>query len=88
MNEVIDRKQCRHKMPNKFISDGKSIKNKKNIANAFNIYFVSIGTDMAAKLPDTEGYKKYLELPEIEKFPLREMDEEDEMKKQRINKIS
>ena len=69
LNEMINRKQCRHKMPNKFIIDGKSVKNKKNIANAFNVYFASIGTDMAAKLPTTEGYEEYLQLPEIEKIP-------------------
>ena len=62
LNEVIDRKQCRHKMQNKFIIDGKSVKNKKNIVNAFNVYFASIATDMAAKLPTTEGYEEYLEL--------------------------
>ena len=67
-------------MPNKFIIDGKSVKNKKNVANAFNVYFASIGTDIAAKLPTTEGYEEYLQLPERDKFKLREMDEEDVMK--------
>ena len=90
LNEVIDRKQCRHKMSNKFIIDGKSVKNKKNITNAFNVYFASIGTDMPAKLPTTEGYEEYLQLPEIEKFKLREMDEEDVMKimKNQLAKLS
>ena len=60
LNELIDRKQCRHKMPNRFIIDGESVRNKKNIAQAFNIYFSSIGTDMAKEIPDTPGYETYL----------------------------
>ena len=60
LNELIDRKQCRHKMPNRFIIDGESVRNKKNIAQAFNIYFSSIGTDMANEIPDTPGYETYL----------------------------
>ena len=38
LNELIDRKQCRHNMPNRFIIDGKSVRDKKNTAEAFNIY--------------------------------------------------
>ena len=34
-------------MPNRFIIDGKSVRDKKNIAQAFNSYFCSIGTEMA-----------------------------------------
>ena len=29
LNELIDRKQCRHNMPNRFIIDGKSVRDKK-----------------------------------------------------------
>jgi len=79
LNEVVDRKQCRHKMPNKFIIDGKSIKSKKNIANAFNAYFASIGTDMADKLPNTIGYEQYLKQPGKDQFRLRAMEEEEVM---------
>ena len=60
LNELIDRKQCRHKMPNRFIIDGKSVRNKRNIATAFNVYFSSIGSEMAEKIPDTQGYETYL----------------------------
>ena len=59
LNELIDRKQCRHNMPNRFIIDGKLVR-KKNIAEAFNIYFCSIGTEMADALPDVTGYETYL----------------------------
>ena len=60
LNEVIDRKQCRHKMPNIFIIDGVHIRNKKNIANAFNAYFASIWKEMADQLPDEAGFEEYL----------------------------
>ena len=56
LNELIDRKQCRHKMPNRFVIDGQSVRNKKNIANAFNVDFSSIGTEMAEQLPEVAGY--------------------------------
>ena len=42
LNELIDRKQCSHNMPNRLIIDGKSVRDKKNIAEAFNSYFCSI----------------------------------------------
>lgn len=60
INEVIDRKQCRAKMPSEFISNGCTIKGNRNIANGFNDYFASIGTDMADSIPDKEGFDKYL----------------------------
>ena len=51
LNELIDRKQCRHKMPNRFIIDGQSVRNKKNIVNAFNVYFSSF----FFRMPPTDG---------------------------------
>ena len=80
INELIDRKQCRHKMPNRFIIDGKSVRDKKNIAEAFNIYFSSIGTDMANQIPDTPGYESYLETNRSWVFELSEMTEEGVLK--------
>ena len=46
LNEVVDRKQCKHRIPNRFIINGCSIRNRKNITNAFNNYFASIGQDI------------------------------------------
>lgn len=43
INEVIDRKQCRHKIPTTFIHNGKAINKPKEVSNAFNDYFVGIG---------------------------------------------
>ena len=81
LNELIDRKQCRHKMPNRFVIDGKSVRNKKNIATAFNIYFSSIGSEMAEKIPNTQGYKQYLKSRSIwQIFNLEELCEDSVMK--------
>ena len=60
INEVSDRKCCKHKMPGTFKDCGKVITGEKDIANGFNKYFASIGTDMANSLPTADGYKKYL----------------------------
>ena len=43
LNRVADRKQCRHRIPDRFIINGENIRSKKNIASAFNAYFASIG---------------------------------------------
>ena len=43
INEIIDPKQCKHKLPNRFVINGQTIRNKTNIAKAFNEYFASIG---------------------------------------------
>ena len=63
-------------MPNRFIIDGKSVRDKKNIAQAFNSYFCSIGTEMADALPDVPGYEKYLEKSTLRSFEQHEVTEE------------
>ena len=60
MNEVIHRKQTRHRMPSRFIVGGKSIRDKKNISMAFNRSFAAIREQMADSLPDILGYDTYL----------------------------
>ena len=77
LNKLIDRKQCRHNMPNIFIIDGKSVRDKKNIAEAFNIYFSSIGTEMADALPNVTGYETYLKKSTWGTFDLHEVSEDD-----------
>ena len=47
-------------MPSRFIVDGKSIRDEKNISMAFNCYFAAIGEQMADSLPDILGYETYL----------------------------
>ena len=60
INEVSDKKRCKHKMPGTFKDNGKTITGEKEIAEGFNKYFASIGTDMANSLPTVDGYKEYL----------------------------
>jgi hypothetical protein len=43
MNEVIDRKQTKHKFPSTFVKDGKKYNSKQEIANLYNKYFATIG---------------------------------------------
>ena len=37
INEIIDRKQCKHKLPNRFVINGQTVQNKTNIATALNV---------------------------------------------------
>ena len=47
-------------MPDRFIIDGVNIGNKKNIANALNYYFASIGEQMADRMPSENGFEEYI----------------------------
>ena len=64
-------------MPSNFIVNGKTVQNKKNIANAFNNYFASIGKSMADDLPTVDGYEEYLRSSYIEEFFLLAVDEKE-----------
>ena len=75
VNEVVDRKQIRHKMPDTFIINDRPVTKKKDIANAFNDYFASIGTDMANDLPTVDGYEKYLDLELFHRFQIQPVEE-------------
>ena len=77
LNEIVDRKQCKHRIPIRFIIDGCSVCNKKNIANAFNNYFASIGKDMADSLPDVPGYEDHLNGLKFDTMWLRSLEEEE-----------
>ena len=63
LNRVADRKQCKHRIPDRFIVNGKNIRNKKNIARAFNAYFSSIGKYMANSIPNIEGFEDHVQYP-------------------------
>ena len=60
LNEVIDRKQCRKKIPKNFEVCKNKLTQPSRIANGFNDYFASIGTEMAEAQPNMEGFDKYL----------------------------
>ena len=40
INEIIDRKQCKHKLPNRFLINGQTVRNKTNI-----VYLVRVAPD-------------------------------------------
>ena len=58
--DMIDRKQCGHKIPTTFNNDGKIILNAKDVSNLFNDYFTCIGENMANSMPSVHGYENYL----------------------------
>ena len=60
LNEVVDRKQIKFRIPEKFNINGRCITDQKQIADAFNHYFATIGSNMANQLPNREGYKDYV----------------------------
>ena len=39
LNEIVDRKQCKHRIPNRFIIDGCSVRNKKKHCKCFQQLF-------------------------------------------------
>ena len=60
LNEVVDRKQLKLRIPEKFNINGRCVTQPTQIANAFNSYFASISSQMANSIPAQEGYKSYL----------------------------
>ena len=55
LNEVVDRKQIKFRIPEKFNINGRCITDQKQIADTFNHYFATIGSNMANQLPNQEG---------------------------------
>ena len=60
LNEVVDRKQLKHRNPERFTNAGKSITKPMAIADGLNKYFAMIGQKMADTIPDTEGYQQHV----------------------------
>ena len=55
LNEVVDRKQLKHRIPERFTNAGKSITQPMAIVDCFNKYFATIGQKMAHTIPNIEG---------------------------------
>ena len=51
LNDIIKRKQNSANIPSEFVSDGKIIKGKSDVANGFNDFFVNIGPNLAKQIP-------------------------------------
>ena len=81
INEVVDRKKSKHKMPNSFKVKDEIISGDKNIANAFNQYFTSIGTDMANSLPSEDSFQEFLSFYTEDVFHIQQVEQE------RVSKI-
>ena len=76
INEVIDRKQLRQKIPSSFTNGENKVTDKKEISNLFNKYFASIGKKMAESQPDVDGYELHLKMASS-KFHLRKVSKEE-----------
>jgi hypothetical protein len=77
INEVIDRKQSKHSIPETFQGKTTDIKGFEAIASEFNSYFASIGSKMASTIPETSGFEKYVEIHDKCKLTFRELKEEE-----------
>ena len=73
------------KFPDHLVIDGKQITDQKAISNAFNIYFVNVGPNLAAKikLPNSKSFNNCLRNPTSNKFNLACTKEEKHPKKYR-----
>ena len=60
MNEIVDCKQQKHKIPDRFNIKGKTVTQPLEISNTFNHYFATIGKNMANKIPLHNGYESYV----------------------------
>ena len=55
INDLIGKKKVNNNMfPKNIFHDGKEVSSKREIANVFNTFFSSIGSDLASKIPDSE----------------------------------
>ena len=77
LNRVADRKQCKHRIPDRFIINGKNLQSKKNIASALNAYFASIGKDMADSIPDIEGFEDHVQYTQQQAIHIKPLDIEE-----------
>ena len=60
LNKAVDRKQLKHRNPEKFNINGRCVTQLTPIANVSNSYFASIGSQMADSIPTQDGYQSYL----------------------------
>ena len=72
INKMLHKQTKKTKFPHHFVIDGKQITDQKAISNAFNNYFVNIGSNLAAniKLPNSKSIKNCLRNPSSHKFNL------------------
>ena len=59
INTILNRGKSKSKVPENFVIDGNNITNPKEIANAFNDFFVNIGSNLASEMPDLSSRIKF-----------------------------
>ena len=75
-NKALGRGKTGKKFPKSFLVKGEEISGDENIANAFNEFFVSIGSELASKFNTNQDYEKYVK-PSKYIFFWRKVTEED-----------
>ena len=61
LNEIINKRKTRSKMPSTFIHNNQEISDPFRIANKFYEYFTNVGPSLASKLPNSRiPYETYL----------------------------
>ena len=61
INEVINKRNSKKSLPNKFYQGNEEITDPVNIAETFNKYFVDVGPNLAQKIPKpAKPFKTYL----------------------------
>ena len=58
VNTVINKKMCPNELPKNFECNGEDISDTSIIANKFNTFFATIGSNLANALPAVEGASK------------------------------
>ena len=59
-NKALGRGNKSQSFPKTFIVNGTEIQGDENLANAFNDFFVSVGTSLADKFELTDNFKQYV----------------------------
>ena len=70
MKNILNKLKSKSVHPNMFLIDGHQVRNMTSIANKFNEYFTSVGSNLANAI-DTRGkpaYTSYLRVPSITTF--------------------
>lgn len=63
INSILNRGKTKSKLPENIVIDGSDVSDPKQIANAFNNFFINVGKNLASSMPDLSSrvsYKDYL----------------------------
>ena len=79
LNDIIGKKKNMSSFPETFKHNNKYLKNKKDISNGFNHFFVNVGPDLAKKInvPDNIDVTDYLKKSQVNSLFLKPTTEEE-----------